>query len=109
MSNPAKNLGFIYPPISHLPFATARAPQRPACAAGGSSALRCVMDSPNAMRRAQWRAVAAVVGARSLLRPLVYGAAGDSAAVGAGRCVSRTQAHAASTSEYFWVYLQVVV
>ena len=67
------------------------------------------MDSPNAMRRAQWRAVAAVVGARSLLRPLVYGAAGDSAAVGAGRCVSRTQAHAASTSEYFWVYLQVVV
>ena len=67
------------------------------------------MDSPNAMRRAQWRAVAAVVGARSRLRPLVYGAAGASAAVDAGRCVYRTQAHAASTSEYFWVYLQVVV
>ena len=61
------------------------------------------------MRRAQWRAVAAVVGARSRLRPLVYGAAGASAAVDAGRCVYRTQAHAASTSEYFWVYLQVVV
>ena len=45
------------------------------------------MDSPNAMRRAQWRAVAAVVGARSRLRPLVYGAAGASAAVDAGRCV----------------------
>ena len=72
-------------------------------------AARCVMDSPNAMRRAQWRAVAAVVGARSRLRPLVYGAAGASAAVDAGRCVYRTQAHAASTSEYFWVYLQVVV
>ena len=72
-------------------------------------AARCVMDSPNAMRRAQWRAVAAVVGARSRLRPLVYGAAGASAAVDAGRCVYRTQAHAASTSESFWVYLQVVV
>ena len=64
-------------------------------------AARCVMDSPNAMRRAQWRAVAAVVGARSRLRPLVYGAAGASAAVDAGRCVYRTQAHAASTSESF--------
>ena len=67
-------------------------------------AARCVMDSPNAMRRAQWRAVAAVVGARSRLRPLVYGAAGASAAVDAGRCVYRTQAHAAhaaSASESF--------
>ena len=108
MSKYGQNPG-VYIPGIPAHFATARAPQRPACAAGGSSALRCVMGSPTAIRRAQWHVVAAGIGARSPLRPLVYGDAGGSAAVGAGRCVSRTQAHAASTSEYFWVYLQVVV
>ena len=58
-------------------------------------------DGRNWRRLRRRRAVAAVVGARSRLRPLVYGAAGASAAVDAGRCVYRTQAHAASTSESF--------
>ena len=70
-------------------------------------AARCVMDSPNAMRRAQWRAVAAVVGARSRLRPLVYGAAGAYASRGVVGRVLVTQCGicgASSTlfSTLFW-------